>query len=118
MRLNVRWRRGSSGYLILAAFIAGSVVLSLALSWTTALGRQFDNYAYDFLFRLIQPAPWAPASMILALDEPTLAKYGGNAGIGAAVAERRGVLRAGDAAGAAGAWRLARGRGGCARRAR
>src|SRR5260370_16923754 len=88
MRLNVRWRRGSSGYLILAAFIAGSVMLSLALSWTTALGRQFDNYAYDFLFRLIQPAPWTPASIVLAIDEPTLAKYGGNTGIRGAVADR------------------------------
>src|SRR5437764_3606117 len=67
--------------------MAGSVVLSLWLSWSTALGRQFDNYAYDFFFRLIQPAPWAPASVILAIDEQTLAKYGGNAGIRAAVAD-------------------------------
>src|ERR1700712_5071314 len=87
MRLSVRWRSGNSAYLTLAAMMAGSVVLGLCLSWTTALGRQFDNYAYDFLFRLIQPAPWAPASMILAIDEPTLAKYGGNAGIRAAVAD-------------------------------
>jgi len=43
--------------------VSGSVVLSLALSWTTTLGRQFDNYAYDFLFRQIQPAPWQPASL-------------------------------------------------------
>jgi signal transduction histidine kinase len=87
MRLNVRWRSGNSSYLLLAGMMAGSVVLSLALSWSTALGRQFDNYAYDFFFRLIQPAPWKPVSIILAIDEPTLAKYGGNAGIRAAVAD-------------------------------
>ncbi|MDQ1468634.1 MAG: hypothetical protein QOJ99_114, partial [Bryobacterales bacterium] len=87
MRLSVRWRSGNSAYLTLAAMMVGSVVLSLWLSWSTALGRQFDNYAYDFLFRLIQPAPWAPASIILSIDEPTLAKYGGNAGIRAAVAD-------------------------------
>jgi signal transduction histidine kinase len=85
--LSVRWRSGNSSYLILAAMMAGSVVLSLVLSWSTAFGRQFDNYAYDFLFRLIQPAPWTPASIILAIDEPTLTKYGGNAGIRAAVAD-------------------------------
>jgi signal transduction histidine kinase len=87
MRLNVRWRSGSSAYLILAILMAGSVVLSLALSWTTAFGRQFDNFAYDFFFRLIQPPPWTPASIILAIDEPTLAKYGGNTGIRSAVAD-------------------------------
>lgn len=87
MRWNVRWRSGTSAYFSLAALMAGSVVLSLALSWTTAFGRQLDNYAYDFLFRLLQPAPWTPASIVLAIDEPTLAKYGGNTGIRSAVAD-------------------------------
>ncbi|MES1261693.1 MAG: CHASE2 domain-containing protein [Acidobacteriota bacterium] len=63
-----------------------SALLSLALS-STALGRQFDNYAYDFLFRLIQPAPWTPASIILAIDEQTLTDYHGNAGIRTALAD-------------------------------
>jgi signal transduction histidine kinase len=65
--------------------MAASVGLALALSWT-ALGRQFDNYAYDFLFRALQPEPWEPTSVILAIDERTLAKYGGNNGIRAALA--------------------------------
>ncbi len=71
--------------LLLAAVIVASVVLGMALSWT-ALGRQFDNYAYDFLFRALQPEPWDATSIILAIDEPTLAKYGGNAGIRGALA--------------------------------
>lgn len=87
----MRWRsesnlRGRAGF-VLAGLIAAAVVLSLALSWSTALGRQFDNYAYDFLFRLIQPPPWKPASIVLSIDEPTLAKYGGNTGIRTAVAD-------------------------------
>ncbi len=65
--------------------MVASVGLGLALSWT-ALGRQFDNYAYDFLFRALQPEPWEPSSIILAIDEPTLAKYGGNTGIRSALA--------------------------------
>jgi len=67
--------------------MAASVLLSLALSWSTALGRQFDNFGYDFLFRLIQPEPWAPASIVLSIDQPTLTKYGGNTGIRTAVAD-------------------------------
>ncbi len=63
-----------------------SALLALTLS-STALGHQFDNYAYDFLFRLIQPAPWKPGSVILAIDEETLRRYGGNAGIRSALAD-------------------------------
>ena len=66
--------------------MAGAVLLSLLISFT-ALGRQFDNYAYDFLFRLIQPKPWQPSSIILAIDEATLSKYGGTVGIRAAIAD-------------------------------
>ncbi len=71
---------------LLSVAMAGAVLLSLLISFT-ALGRQFDNYAYDFLFRLIQPKPWQPSSIILAIDEATLSKYGGNVGIRAAIAD-------------------------------
>jgi len=67
-------------YLILAALMIGSGLAALALSWT-ALGRQFDTYAYDFIFRLEPPAPWTPDSIILAIDEETLTKYGGLTGM-------------------------------------
>ena len=71
---------------MLAALIFGSAVAALVLSWT-ALGREFDQYAYDFLFRLETPAPWKPSSIILAIDEETLTKYGGLIGMRQALAE-------------------------------
>jgi signal transduction histidine kinase len=38
---------------------------------------QVDNSAYDEAFRLYQPKPWKPQAAILAIDEGTLAKFGG-----------------------------------------
>jgi signal transduction histidine kinase len=76
MRLNVRWRSGSSAYIILALLVPASAATGLVLSWTS-LGLEFDNYAYDFLFRAEPPALWQPSSIILAIDEQTLAQYGG-----------------------------------------
>jgi len=71
---------------VLAALMLASALVALVLSWT-ALGRQFDTYAYDYLFRLESPAPWQPASIILAIDEETLTKYGGLTGMRAALAD-------------------------------
>jgi signal transduction histidine kinase len=73
-------------YAVLAALMFGAVVAAIILSWT-ALGRQFDTYAYDFFFRLEQPAPWKPDSIILAIDEETLTKYGGLIGMRTALAD-------------------------------
>lgn len=73
-------------YAVLAALMFGAALVALALSWT-ALGRQFDTYAYDFFFRLEPPAAWNPDSIILALDEETLTKYGGLTGMRAALAD-------------------------------
>jgi len=73
-------------YAILVALVLGSALLGIFFSWT-AFGRQIDNYAYDFLFRLEQPAPWQPSSIILAIDEKTLARYGGINGMRGALAE-------------------------------
>src|SRR5258708_36044 len=73
-------------YAVLAALMFSAVLAALALSWT-ALGRQFDTYAYDFFFRLEPPAPWNPDSIILALDEETLTKYGGLTGMRGALAD-------------------------------
>ncbi len=73
-------------YAVLAVLIIVSALAGIALSWT-ALGYQFDTYAYDFLFRLEPPAPWQPQSIILAIDEETLTKYGGLTGIRAALAD-------------------------------
>ncbi len=73
-------------YVVLAGLMIGSTLAALYLSWT-ALGHQFDTYAYDFFFRLEPPAPWQPDSIILALDEETLTKYGGLAGMRTALAD-------------------------------
>jgi signal transduction histidine kinase len=67
-------------YFVLAALMIASALAALALSWT-ALGRQFNTYAYDFFFRLELPAPWQSDSIILAIDEETLTKYGGLTGM-------------------------------------
>ena len=75
-----------TSYLILAGLVLASALLGLAISWTS-FGQQFDKYAYDFLFRLEPPTPWQPSSIILAIDEPTIAKYGYPAGIRAALAD-------------------------------
>ena len=75
-----------TSYLILAVLVLASALASLAVSWTS-FGQQFDKYAYDFLFRLEPPAPWQPTSIVLAIDEPTDAKYGYPAGIRAALAD-------------------------------
>ena len=93
MKLSVRSPSGNSlrfskiaSYLILAALVLASALAALGLSWS-AFGRQIDQYAYDFLFRLEQPAPWQPSSIILAIDNRTLTKYGGLIGMRAALAD-------------------------------
>lgn len=78
--------RAGSSYTVLAAVIGVCSAAALALSWT-AFGHQLDQYAYDFLFRLEQPAPWKPNSAILAIDETALARYGGLQGIREALAD-------------------------------
>ena len=75
-----------TSYLILAGLVLASGLLGVAASWTS-FGQQFDKYAYDFLFRLEPPAPWQPSSIILAIDEQTIVKYGYPAGLRAALAD-------------------------------
>jgi signal transduction histidine kinase len=75
-----------TSYLILALLVLASALAGLAVSWTS-FGQQFDKYAYDFLFRLEPPAPWQTTSILLAIDEPTILKYGYPAGIRTALAD-------------------------------
>lgn len=93
MKLSVRWRSGTSlrfsgfiSHLILAALVLISAAGALVLDWS-AFGRQIDQYAYDFFFRLEQPPSWQPSSIILAIDNRTLTKYGGLLGMRAALAD-------------------------------
>ncbi len=78
---------------VLAALMMVCALAGLTMSWT-ALGRQFDTSAYDYLFRLETPAAWQPESIILALDEETLTKYGGLTGMRAALADGLEKIRA------------------------
>lgn len=69
----------------LAGLTAAALALAFVLSMT-ALAQALNEYAYDFLFRLLPPAAWQPQSIILAIDEATLTKYSGMAGIRGALA--------------------------------
>ncbi|HYA17567.1 MAG TPA: CHASE2 domain-containing protein [Bryobacteraceae bacterium] len=82
----MNWRRGGNAYVVLGLLTLASAFLSLPLGWT-AFGRQLDQYAYDFFFRLEPPAPWQPSSIVLAIDENTLTRYGGLIGMRAALAD-------------------------------
>jgi signal transduction histidine kinase len=84
--LNVRWPSGNNAYIVLGFLVLFSAAAGLLLAWTP-LGLEFDNYAYDFLFRAEPPALWQPSSIILAIDERTLAQYGYPAGLRAALAD-------------------------------
>jgi len=86
MKLSAQWRTVSRSSLILAGLVLASTALAVALDYSS-FGAQFDKFAYDFLFRLEQPPAWKPSSIILAIDEQTLARYGGQPGIRAALAD-------------------------------
>jgi signal transduction histidine kinase len=93
MKLSVRWRTGTSlrfsgfiSYLILGTLVVTSGAAALVMDWS-AFGRQIDQYAYDFFFRLEQPPAWQPSSIVLAIDNRTLTKYGGLLGMRAALAD-------------------------------
>lgn len=66
------------------ALLAGSFVLALAASWTAP---QIDNQAYDWMFRLYEPEPWETEAALLAIDEESLAVFGGLRNIRAPLAE-------------------------------
>ena len=76
-----RWKSTATYAGLLAAAFAAGVAASYKF------GAQLDNYAYDQIFLRYQPKPWTPESVILAIDEPTLADCGGLAGIRAPLAK-------------------------------
>jgi signal transduction histidine kinase len=61
---------------IYVTLLGGSFVVALVASWIP-LGVQIDNNAYDWMFRLYRPQPWATESILLAIDQPTLNDFGG-----------------------------------------
>jgi signal transduction histidine kinase len=68
-----KWWQSTGSYV---GLLAAAFVIAWLGSWRF-FRAQFDNAAYDAMFRLYQPKPWQPQSAILAIDEATLAKYGG-----------------------------------------
>ena len=72
------------------ALLAGAFVIAITASWTP-LGARIDNYVYDSIFQLYRPAPWQTESAILAIDELSLASFGGIPGLRMALAE--GLMR-------------------------
>lgn len=62
------------------SILALAFLFSIVLSWTQFAG-QIDNSAYDFIFRLYQPAPWKHDSIILAADEDSFRAFGGIVGL-------------------------------------
>ncbi len=60
-----------------AAAIAAAVWAVAAVFSFTALGGQFDNNVYDFLFRAAPPAPVASPAALVVFDERTFQQHGG-----------------------------------------
>jgi len=79
----VRLRRHNVGYVVL---LAAAFVLAMIAGYT-ALGRQIDNDAYDWMFRLRPQPPPATESALLAIDDASLNQLGGISKIRAMLAE-------------------------------
>jgi signal transduction histidine kinase len=58
------------------SLLALALVLGIVTGWSN-FGQQIDSDAYDFFFRLYQPKPPAPESIVLAADEESFRAYGG-----------------------------------------
>jgi signal transduction histidine kinase len=56
--------------------IAGAFLVAVVAGWTP-LANRIDGSAYDWMFQLQPPPPREPGSIILAIDEDTLARTGG-----------------------------------------
>jgi signal transduction histidine kinase len=66
--------------------LAAAFVVAIVASWTP-LGTRIDNYVYDSIFLLYQPPSGQTESIVLAIDEPSLAAFGGVPGLRLALAE-------------------------------
>jgi signal transduction histidine kinase len=73
--------RQALGY---AAIAAASFLLATLAGW---LGPQIDNYAYDWIFRRHAARAEKPESIVLAVDERSLAEIGGMRRLRPALAE-------------------------------
>jgi signal transduction histidine kinase len=69
-------RRGWQSTAAYVGLLAAAWVAAWLGSWRF-FRAPVDNAGYDRMFRLYQPKPWRPQSAILAIDEATLARFGG-----------------------------------------
>jgi len=67
------------------AVLVVSFLLALVAGFS-ALGKQVDADAYDFMFRL-RPASWTPQSALVAIDDASLMEFGGIRGLRAMLAD-------------------------------
>ncbi|HPQ17527.1 MAG TPA: CHASE2 domain-containing protein, partial [Bryobacteraceae bacterium] len=74
-------RKRAAGYL---AVLAASFTLAMVAGW---LGEPIDNGAYDWMFRLARPGPAKTQSILLSIDEESLARLGGMRRLRAFMAE-------------------------------
>jgi signal transduction histidine kinase len=63
-----------------------SFLVAMAAGYTP-LGKQIDDDAYDWMFRLHDPSPWRPESALLEIDEPSFQKLGGVLGLRSMLAD-------------------------------
>jgi signal transduction histidine kinase len=63
--------------LLYSAAIACAAWLAAVLFAFTALGGQFDNNIYDFLFRASPPQPVSSPAVLVVFDERTFQQHGG-----------------------------------------
>jgi signal transduction histidine kinase len=74
-----------------------SLGLTLAvalLAGYSPLGKQIDDDAYDWMFRLRRPEPWPAESALLEIDDPSFQRLGGVLGLRSMLADALEVLTA------------------------
>lgn len=69
--------KGKHRTALYAVLIAMAVWLAAAVFSFTALGVQFDNNVYDFLFRAAPPRPVSSPAALVVFDERTFQQFGG-----------------------------------------
>lgn len=87
----MRWAQRTG--LVFGAIALASTLAAVLISWT-ALGAQFDNNVYDFLFRLQADATPARDVVVLAIDDRTLVERGGLRGLRRTLADVLNTLAA------------------------
>ncbi|HKA00254.1 MAG TPA: ATP-binding protein [Candidatus Solibacter sp.] len=89
MRFSFRVRWNST--IAYVALLGASFVIALLLSYL--FGTPINDIAYDLIFKSYHADPWQPESVVLAIDELTLADCGGIRGVRKPLADGLRVLQ-------------------------